>query len=458
MKHVVTSGLACPPLLPVLLLALVGATGCSRSSGYRSPKSSGDAMASPMTIAQPAPPAEPGRIEMQADSLSAGSFRPQGTSEEVSVSARMPGRSTGRLLSNMGGLASGTISGFASGTTGGSSPPPPPVASPVPVAGPKAPGPEGAQATRPREMLAVEAHVTVDVPKVNDAVVRARALIAKHGGQLLNDVYNDGSGHASAALSIRVPTAATEAFLAELGGLGRVRERRVQATDVGQQFHDQSLLLRNLKLTLARYEELRKSAKDTKDLLAIENEITRLRTQIERVESELTVLGDRVDRSTIYLTLQPIRTELPPIIDPEAVVYPDLHATYLRDLGDKSSYLGGGVGARLGRYFGLDVSALRRLEGPYRHDLVMATVGGEVYSDFLGGGRRTFGNVFLGARIGVLHGKGRTETVLPLTVGVELLHLKVFTLELRGRGDVFFGSTRGAHLGLQPDLAAVFAF
>lgn len=450
MKRVVTSCLACPPVVPVLLVALLGATGCSKSSGYRSPKSSGDAMASPMTIAQPAPPAEPSRIEMQNDSLSAGSFRPQGVSVETAVMARMPGRSAGGLLTAMGGLAGGT-----SGPTVSS---PPPVASPVPVAGSAPSAAEGGKAKAPREMLAVEAHVTVDVPKVSDAVVRARALIAKHGGQLVNDVFNDGSGHSSAALSIRIPATATESFLAELGGLGRVRERRVQATDVGQQFHDQTLLLRNLKLTLARYEELRKTAKDTKDLLAIENEITRLRTQIERVESELTVLGDRVERSTIYLTLQPIRTELPDIVEPEAVFYPDAHATFLRDLGDASSYLGGGVGARLGRHFGVDVSALRRLSGPYRHDLVMATLGGEVYSDFLGGGRRVFGNVFLGARIGVLHGKGRTESVIPLTVGIELLHLKTFTIEARGRGDVFFGSTRGAHLGLQPDLAAVFAF
>jgi hypothetical protein len=237
-----------------------------------------------------------------------------------------------------------------------------------------------------------------------------------------------------------------------------VRSRRVTATDVGRQFHDSSILLRNLEITMARYEELLKTAKETKDLLAIENELTRLRTQIDRVKSELTGLGDRVERSTIYLSLQPPRDESRDVSEPEAHFYPDFHGTYLYDLGDKSSFLGGGVGVRISRAFGVDISALRHLDGPFDRDLLIATMGGEVYSDFLGGGRRTAGNVFLGARAGVLYGRGRTEAIIPLTLGVELFHTKTVTVEVRGRGDIFFGSSRGAHLGLQPDLGVAFAF
>lgn len=437
MKRAVSLGLVLP-------LVLVAATGCSKSS-YRSPKAPSEGMARPMTISRPAPPQDAAtRYELQADSLSSGSVRV----EAASAVQSMPGVSA----------ATGIFSGLTSvGKSGSSAPPPPPVASPVPLGGSTVPaGP--AQKKPSREMLAVEAHVTVDVPKVSEAVARARALVAKHGGQLINDVFNDERGQSSAALSIRVPAASTEAFLVELGALGRIRERRVQATDVAKQFNDQTILLRNLAITLARYEELRRNAKDTKDLLAIEQQITRLRTDMERVESELTVLADRVDRSTIYLTLQPTRHELPEITEPEATIYPDLHGTYLYDLGDRSSFLGGGFGARISRHFGVDISGLRHLDGPYRHDILIATAGGEVYSDFLGGGRRKAGNVFLGARFGVLHGRGRTESIIPLTLGVELLHLRTFTIEARGRADIFFGSTRGAHLGVQPDLAAVFAF
>ena len=45
-----------------------------------------------------------------------------------------------------------------------------------------------------------------------------------------------------------------------------------------------------------------------------------------------------------------------------------------------------------------------------------------------------------------------------MTVGLELFHTKTLTIEVRGRGDVLFGSSRGAHLAIQPDLGLAFAF
>lgn len=426
----------------VCLVALSSLVGCGSSSGgYRakpsSPSSAG--MATPMPISQPRPTGDDESIRRTKQMMERG---------DIILAGAPAVRTTHTLLS--------AIPGVAQGASGGSSPPAPPPATPVPVAGGQAApssAPKGV-----REMLAVEAHLTVDVQKVGPAIVKTRELILKHGGQLINDVYSDGRNHASAALSIRMPAATTEAFLTEIGGLGRVRERRVTASDVGKQFHDQAILLRNLEVTMARYEELVKTAKETKDLLAIENELTRLRTQMDGLKSQLASLGDRVERSTIYLSLQPVRTELPDIYEPEAHFYPDFHGTYLYDLGDKSSFVGGGVGVRASRHIGVDISALKHLDGPFKRDLLIATVGGEVYSDFLGGGRRTVGNVFLGARAGILYARNRTEAIIPLTLGIELLHTKTLTIEARGRADIFFGSSRGAHLGIQPDLGVAFAF
>jgi hypothetical protein len=428
-------------------------------------------MATPMPITHAARPADDGESAIRA------------SRQEMSAEFASDSMVTGTFAPTAGGAALGLLPGvLGQATAGGKSAPPPPVAA-VPIS-PAAPPPPPvavaatatataapataavATSTAPappplpvrKEMLAVEAHLTIEVPKVREAVATTKSLIAKHGGQLINDVFSGGRTHQSSALSIRVPADKTEAFLADLDSLGRVRERRVTATDVGKQFHDSTILMRNLEITMHRYEELLKTAKDTKDLLAIENELTRLRTQLDNVKSSLSGLGDRVERSTIYLSLQPERDELPEVYDPTAHFYPSAHGTYLYDLGDKSSFLGGGVGVRVSRSFGVDVSGLRSLDGPWKRDLLIATMGGEVYSDFLGGGRKRAGNVFLGARAGILYSKGRTEALIPITLGVELLRTKTVTIETRVRGDIFFGSTRGAHLGVQPDLGVAFAF
>lgn len=428
----------------VCLVAVSCLVGCGSSGGYRAKSASPSAgMVTPMPISH-ARPVDDETIRQSRRVLERG---------DIALAGALAGspavRTTQTLLSALPGVAQGA----SGGTTAPAQPPP---ATPVPVAGAQPNGPNAPKGVR--EMLAVEAHVTVDVEKVGPAIVKTRELILKHGGQLINDVYSDGRNHASAALSIRIPAATTEAFLTDVGGLGRVRERRVTASDVGKQFHDQAILLRNLEVTMARYEELVKTAKETKDLLAIENELTRLRTQMDGLKSQLASLGDRVERSTIYLSLQPVRAEQPDIYEPEAHFYPDFHGTYLYDLGDKSSFVGGGVGVRASRHIGVDISALKHLDGPFKRDLLIATVGGEVYSDFLGGGRRTVGNVFLGARAGILYARSRTEAIIPLTLGIELLHTRTLTIEARGRADIFFGSSRGAHLGIQPDLGVAFAF
>src|SRR6266542_357230 len=81
---------------------------------------------------------------------------------------------------------------------------------------------------------------------------------------------------------------------------------------------------------------------------------------------------------------------------PEAKLYPGVRFTELTDLrGEKgnSSYLGMGLSARFSRHFALHVDALREsgngafTQGP---DVVLLTLGGEMYSDFLGGGSRKF--------------------------------------------------------------------
>jgi hypothetical protein len=459
----------------VLLLGAVSsvlAGGCaSRPASYRARAES--AMAAPMPVPEAPAPVEEGEASIRSQR--------QHTSVELASDTMV----TGRFAPTAGGAALGILPGVLTQATGGGKPAPPPAVAAVPIsptAPPPSPPPAATSPTSPpsppattaastataattapplpvrKEMLAVEAHLTIEVPKVREAVATTKTLIAKHGGQLINDVFSGGRSQQSSALSIRVPAEKTEAFLAEIEGLGRVRDRRVTATDVGKQFHDSTILMRNLEITMHRYEELLKTAKDTKDLLAIENELTRLRTQLDNVKSSLAGLGDRVERSTIYLSLQPERDELPEIYEPTAHFYPSAHGTYLYDLGDKSSFLGGGVGVRVSRAFGVDVSGLHPLDGPWKRDMLIATMGGEVYSDFLGGGRKRAGNVFLGARAGILYSKGRTEALIPLTLGVELFRTKTVTIETRVRGDIFFGSSRGAHLGVQPDLGVAFAF
>lgn len=318
-----------------------------------------------------------------------------------------------------------------------------------------APSP-GAALAPSADMLKVEARLTVEVDKVSDALVAARKLVAERGGQLVSDVYSDARHERGAALTIRVATGETSALLTALGELGRVRSQRVSADDVSREFHDSQIVLRNLQLTMARYEELLKKASDVKEMLAIEAELARLRTEIDKVKGGLAFLSDRVARSIIHATLQP-KPSSPEAAPRGGDFFPGVRGAFHRDLTARAGAAGGGVSLHAREPVGLEALVLSPLTGP-QNPLLLLTLGGDVYSSQLGGGKRRYLNPFLGFRAGVSYTRGRTEAIVPLGVGLDLLKTEAVVLSADVRVSALFASKRGLAFAVTPTLGVNVAF
>ena len=84
-----------------------------------------------------------------------------------------------------------------------------------------------------------------------------------------------------------------------------------------------------------------------------------------------------------------------------------------------------------GRRFdiGLDVFPSRGLDDRS----ITLNMGAAVYSDFLGGGRRRYGNPFVGLRVGAGSINNRSTLTYGGEVGVELVRLPSLLIELTGR-------------------------
>src|SRR5690606_23992065 len=177
----------------------------------------------------------------------------------------------------------------------------------------------------------VEAHLEVEVDDLDQAATRVRAAVDAAGGAVVNEVFEDSRMQHGAALSIRVPVNETSTLLDQLSELGRVRSRKVQATDISRKYLDAQVLLRNLRATLQRYEELLKKAQDVSDVAGVEAALARLRTQIERVEGDLVWLADAGARSTIYLKLSSAHAETFQAT-PEPKLWPALRGAMLFDI------------------------------------------------------------------------------------------------------------------------------
>ncbi len=239
-------------------------------------------------------------------------------------------------------------------------------------------------------------------------------------------------------------------------------DQNVTARDIGKEYFDANLRLSSLETTLHRYEEILTHATKVEEILRIEAELGRIRGEIEQVKGNLRWLADRAARATLHVTL---REQVPEIAQsdpaPEPKFFPGLRLPALIDFGKKSTdgYVGGGFALRFSRAVGLDLDILKRpnsdLRGP---DAVLASIGGETYSDLLGGGERHYLNPYLGWRAGYARLNTDNQAMLGATLGLELYKNRGFGLDVEARNYLAFGGARGAHYLFTPALTARVAF
>jgi hypothetical protein len=252
-------------------------------------------------------------------------------------------------------------------------------------------------------------------------------------------------------------------MLAALERLGQVRNRQVSARDIGKQYLDAELQLQNLTVTMNRYEQLLGRAEKIPDVLTIEREITRLRGEIEQVKGNLRWMKDRAARSTIHVNLASAHLAATRgHVEPEAKFYPGIRGVFLEDLRGNNvhqGYVGGGISLRANRHFSLDIDGARRTStgSPTKGlDVLLITMGGETYSEFLGDGARRFFNPYLGWRLGYARFDSHSEFALAATVGLEVVKTRYVSVDLAVRGVGLLG--RSAHFALAPELTLGFAF
>jgi Domain of unknown function (DUF4349) len=287
------------------------------------------------------------------------------------------------------------------------------------------------------QKLIVSGSVTVRTVDVSALVHLVREHTAAAGGTVVSEQVQGNAEEGSAHMSLRLPPDGAAPFIDWLGSQATLESRALQATDVSRTFFDQALAIKNLQITMGRLQELAaRPNTELKDVLEVERELTRVRGEIERLEGEHRLLGDRIARATLSVAIYPRRGAHPPDIHVEPELKFELvpHATVLHFLDDRSRAQtrgGGGVSLMFSRAFTLDFTALPRHDGDARSYLFSASVAG--YSDFLGGGRRRYLNPYLGLRVGggLINDHGTFS--LGGEVGVELLHTKLFLIDLTGR-------------------------
>ena len=154
-------------------------------------------------------------------------------------------------------------------------------------------------------MIIRTAGLTLTAKNFDDSRTRLDDILRRHRGYIgdLNVNSPTGSGRSFTA-TLRIPADQLDAALADLKSLGRVETESQNGQDVTSQYVDLEARLGNARHTEERLTALlRERTGKLSDVLAVENEISRVRGEIEQMEAERKNLSSQVTFATITATV-----------------------------------------------------------------------------------------------------------------------------------------------------------
>lgn len=154
-------------------------------------------------------------------------------------------------------------------------------------------------------MLIRTGSASIEVAKLDPAIIAVRQLAARLGGYVANSSISGGRDQVrSATLELKIPAVKYDQAVGDIGDIGKVESVNTTAEDVGEEYVDITARVTNSK----RLEERLVTLLSTRtgkleDVLAVERELARVREEIERYEGRLRFLRTRAAVSTLSVTV-----------------------------------------------------------------------------------------------------------------------------------------------------------
>jgi len=140
---------------------------------------------------------------------------------------------------------------------------------------------------------------TKDVTVTHQNII---TLVKIHNGFVQNDNSGKNYNKEYIRMTIRVPSEKFEDILFGISeGVGYFDQKDISQKDVTEEFVDVKARLNAKRKLENRYLELLQQAKNVKEMLEIERELSKIREEIEAKEGRLNYLQDKVSLSTFYI-------------------------------------------------------------------------------------------------------------------------------------------------------------
>ncbi|MDP2871401.1 MAG: DUF4349 domain-containing protein [Bacillota bacterium] len=156
------------------------------------------------------------------------------------------------------------------------------------------------------------ASLTVEVREFEPSSRQVEDIIIAAGGYIEQSSINMDAKTRSGYFRARVPEPKFSETIRKLEELGKPQRREISAEDVTAPILDLEARISSLRSQELKMAQLLGQAKTLDEVLRVENELTRIRYQIEAYEGQLRYYRNRVSMATIALNLSEPGTPVPP--------------------------------------------------------------------------------------------------------------------------------------------------
>lgn len=144
----------------------------------------------------------------------------------------------------------------------------------------------------------------LSVTNINDAKSKVDGILKKQNAYSQNETFRNTETSEELNLVIRVPYQNFDQLISSFSeGIGAVEYKNISSEDVTEEYTDVAIKLENKRIYLDKYRNLLKNAATTKDMLEIQENIRKLEDEIDVAEGRLRFIDDRVNYSTLRLSL-----------------------------------------------------------------------------------------------------------------------------------------------------------
>ncbi len=184
------------------------------------------------------------------------------------------------------------------------------------------------------------ASLQVETPQgqFDDASRQVMFIVEANGGFIQDSsVFTDGDKKRTANFNIRVPVDNFTKVLTQVEALGKVQGRSMGTQDVTDQFIDLEAYIASREIQQSRLRDLLSKAKTVDEILRIENELNRLRSEIDSMKGRIRYLKNAVEMSSINLALREYRV-IPDPTKPD--LWKDMWNAFVRSVRNIVIFLG----------------------------------------------------------------------------------------------------------------------